>query len=78
MGGAPPPPLAYGLLPCSMELAGSRAALSQLGGSSSSSRIACIAQVPDFEQAFAQGFDEHGRACSGVLPKTRHAEDDVV
>lgn len=43
-----------------------------------SGRVAYIAQVPDFQQPLIQGFDENGRAGPGVLPKTRHAEDDVV
>lgn len=64
----------YGLLPWFMRLAGSLAAISQFGSCSTAS----IAQVPDFQQALVQGFDENGRACLCVLPETGNAEDDVV
>lgn len=57
-----------------MRLAGSLAAISQFDSCSAAS----IAQVPDFQQALVQGFDENGRARLCVLPETRHAEDDVV
>lgn len=57
-----------------MRPAGSLAAISQFG----SHDIAYIAQVPDFQQALVQGFDENGRARPCVLPETRHTEDDVV
>lgn len=50
------------------------AAFSQFGSCSAAS----IAQVPDFQQALVQGFDENGRACLCVLPETRNTEDDVV
>lgn len=57
-----------------MRLAGSLAAISRFGSRSA----AFIAQVPDFKQALVQGFDKNGRACLGVLPETRHTEEDVV
>lgn len=58
-----------------MRLAGSLASISRYG---SRGAAASIAQVPDFQQALVQGFDENGRARLGVLPETGHAEDDVV
>lgn len=65
----------YGLLPWFMRLApGSLAAISQFG----SCGAASIAQVPDFQQALVQGFDENGRARLRVLPEARHTEEDVV
>lgn len=64
----------YGLLPWFMRLAGSLAGDSKFASCS----IASIAQVPDFQQALVQGFNENDRASLCVVPETRNAEDDVV
>lgn len=57
-----------------MRLLGSLAAVSQFG----SQNIAFIAQVSEFQQALVQGFDKNSRTRPGVLPETRHTEDNVV
>lgn len=64
----------YGLLPWFMRLASFLATTSRFG----SQCAASIAQVPDFQKALIQRFDENGWARLCVLPETRHAEDDVI